>query len=380
VEVLSEWINPILKARDQALLEKLKFRYTPVLDATRNRLSWMKSRLSVKAAKLWHQRTGIESHWQIGYSVGALARTARQRKADLFIAHLEPGLWAGSQLSTLNSQLGLDLEDWYSEDLPPETRRQRPVRLLKRLERGALNRAAHSTCTSHAMSAALVAEYGCRPPVVIYNAFPWAERQSLDGMFKDRQDRTLPSLHWYSQTIGTDRGLGDLFAALPFMKHKFEIHLRGESSAGFEAWLAANVPEPWRKRVFIHPSVSNEELLSRIAEHDIGFAGEQKNVSRNRDLTVTNKILHYLLGGLAVVASDTAGQREIAEQANGAVRIYRSDDAASLANELNVLLTSPETLCAAKAVALTVAENNFCWERQVPALLNSVKSALVSAP
>jgi glycosyltransferase involved in cell wall biosynthesis len=199
-------------------------------------------------------------------------------------------------------------------------------------------------------------------------------------MFKDRQDRTLPSLHWYSQTIGTDRGLGDLFAALPFMKQKFEIHLRGESSAGFEAWLAANVPEPWRKRVFIHPSVSNEELLSRIAEHDIGFAGEQKNVSRNRDLTVTNKILHYLLGGLAVVASDTAGQREIAEQANGAVRIYRSDDAASLANELNVLLTSPETLCAAKAVALTVAENNFCWERQVPALLNSVKSALVSAP
>ena len=62
-------------------------------------------------------------------------------------------------------------------------------------------------------------------------------------------------------------------------------------------------------------------MLSRIAEHDIGFAGEQ-NYCRSRDLTVTNKILHYLLGGLAVIASDTAGQRQIAAQAGEAVRVY----------------------------------------------------------
>jgi len=380
VEVLSEWIDPALKAKDQALLAGLPFKFTPVLDATMQSWAWLNSRLRVKAAKLWHQKTCIESHWQIGYSVDALARAARRRKADLFITHLEPGLWAGSQIPTANSQLGIDMEDWYSEDLPAETRKHRPVKLLRNMEHNLLRNAAHTTCTSRAMSEALANEYGCRPPTVIYNAFPWADRQALDGKVKDRRNRSLPSLHWYSQTLGTDRGLGDLFAALPFMQREFEIHLRGKSSAGFENWLAANVPEPWRKRVFIHPLVSNDELLSRIAEHDIGFAGEQKSLSRNRDLTVTNKILHYLLGGLAVVASDTAGQKEIAAKANNAVRIYRSGAAAALANQLNSLLALPETLRATKAAALAAAEDSFCWERQVPILLNSVKSALVSAP
>jgi hypothetical protein len=169
--------------------------------------------------------------------------------------------------------------------------------------------------------------------------------------------------------------LEDLFAALRFVKHEAEIHLRGKPVAGFEDRLATQVPEMWRPRIFIHNLVSNDELLSRIAEHDIGFAGEQ-NFCRSRDLTVTNKILHYLLGGLAVVASDTAGQKEIAEQVNGAVRIYRSGDATSLANELNKLLSSREALCAAKTSALIAAEKDFCWERQAPVLVKSVESAL----
>jgi glycosyltransferase involved in cell wall biosynthesis len=267
------------------------------------------------------------------------------------------------------------MEDWFSEDLPAEARQHRPIKLLRSLERGALKRAEHATCTSHAMSAALAKEYGCRPPAVIYNAFPWLDRQILDGKTLDRHDLRVPSVHWYSQTLGMDRGLGDLFAALPLMKQEFEIHLRGKPVAGFENWLAASVPEPWRKRVFIHPLVSNDELLARIAEHDIGFAGEQP-ISSSRDLTVTNKILHYLLGGLAVVASDTAGQKEIAEKANGAVRIYRSGDAASLANELNALLSSPETMRGIKAAALAAAEKDFCWERQAPVLVQSIKGAM----
>ncbi len=74
--------------------------------------------------------------------------------------------------------------------------------------------------------------------------------------------------------------------------------------------------------------------------------------SRSRDLTVTNKILHYLLAGLAVVASDTAGQSEISEQATGAVAIYPAGDSKALANHLNALLASPERLRAAKLAAL----------------------------
>jgi len=381
VEVLGAWLDRELKARDQSLLAKLPFRFTPVLDSTEQTWAWRESRFCVKAAKLWHQYTNRETRWQLGYAVGALVRAARQRKADLFIAHSEPGLWAvhkiGKRKAVKGKQkIGVDVEDWFSEDLPAETRKHRPTQLLKSLERVALDLGAHRTCTSHAMSAALVAEYGCRPPAVIYNAFPWSDRQALDWKTLDRRDLGIPSVLWYSQTLGTDRGLGDLFDALPLVKAGFEIHLRGKPAAGFEDWLAAKVPARWRQRVFIHPLVSNAELLSRIAEHDIGFAGEQKNISRNRDLTVTNKILHYLLGGLAVLASDTAGQKETAAKASGAVRVYRSGDAASLAQELNALLGSTELLRTSKTAALATAEKEFCWELQTPVLVQSVKNAL----
>ena len=127
--------------------------------------------------------------------------------------------------------------------------------------------------------------------------------------------------------------------------------------------------------MFLHPLVPNEELLSRLAEHDIGFAGEQP-YCRSRDLTVTNKILHYLLGGLAVVASDTAGQREVAMQASGAVTLYEPGNPVALAQALRTLIDSPDNLARAKAASLQAAERTFCWERQEPILLQNIQEAL----
>ncbi len=375
VEVFGGWFDPVLKARDLDLMANLKFRFHPLLDLMERPALRLGLRVRGRIAKFFHARTGCENHWQFGYFAPSLERIARYTKADLLIAHSEPALWALSRLSPLQAKLGVDMEDWFSVDLPPETQKNRPIKLLRRMEQDLLRRAAHTTCTSKAMSDALVSEYGCSPPAVVYNAFPWADRQTLDGKFKDRQNVVLPSIHWYSQTIGMDRGLDDLLAALPLLKYECEIHLRGKPVAGFNEWLLARLPEPWRKRIFIHPLVSGDELLSRIAEHDIGFAGEQKFI-RNKDVTVSNKILHYLLAGLAVVASDTAGQCEIAEQASGAVRTYSSGDSQALAKELNRLLASAGELRSAKAAALMAAEQTFCWERQVPVLLSNIKKAL----
>src|SRR5262249_53438318 len=147
----------------------------------------------------------------------------------------------------------------------------------------------------------------------------------------------LPSIHWYSQTLGQGRGLEDLIAALPLLKSEAQIHLRGQPAAGFEEWLRTQIPDELRSRVFVHGLVTNSELLSRVAEHDIGFAGEGK-YCRSRDLTITNKILHYLLAGLAVVASDTAGQREVAGYGADAVLLSPSGDPAALTARLDSLL------------------------------------------
>ena len=126
-----------------------------------------------------------------------------------------------------------------------------------------------------------------------------------------------------------------------------------------------------------HPEKMVREMarVLKPGGHDIGFAGETPLI-RNKDLTVSNKILYYLLAGLAVVASDTAGQREVAVQAPGGVFLYPSGDAPALAARLNALLGSADALSQAKSAALDAAEGTFCWERQEKALLESINRVL----
>ncbi len=379
VEILGAWYEPGLKARDQAMLQGMGVKFTPVIDLASTQLSaramGLLLRTRSKAARVLFRWTGLHSRSLLGLATGALGRAAQRLDADLYIAHLEPALPVALALLRAGRRVGVDMEDWYSEDLLPEARKHRPVLFLQELEREVLQRGIYASCPSVAMRAALAKSYGCPPPNVIYNAFAWADRQTLDEVLRDRKDRRIPSIHWYSQTIGNGRGLEDLLAALPSLTREVEIHLRGSPVAGFDSWLAARVPQEWRHQVFVHGLVPNEELLSRISEHDIGFAGEMK-YSRSRDLTITNKILHYLLAGLAVVASDTSGQREVAGQAPGAVLLYPSGDAANLAVRLNELIDAPERLAHAKAAALKAAELTFCWERQEQVLLESIEGAL----
>ncbi len=375
VTVLGAWHDAELKRRDQALLERSAFRFRPVVDMTEPGIGVQFFRAAAKAASLAGRYGGRESLWQLGYVYPALRRAAWRSRGDLYVAHLEPALAVALDLARAGRRVAVDIEDWYSEDLLPEARRYRPLRLLRRLEGQLLRQARYATCPSAAMSRALGAAYGCRPPDVIYNAFPWSDRQRLDGVAKDRRQRHVPSICWFSQTLGRGRGLEDLLAALSWVRHPAEIHLRGRPIAELDGWLAARTPAEWRNRVFIHGLVANDELLSRIAEHDIGFAGEMRYCP-NKELTVSNKMLQYLLAGLAVMASDTEGQREVAAQAEDAVLLYPSGNPRALAAQLDALLAEPTRLNRAKAAALQAARTTFCWERQEPVLLDRVSAAL----
>jgi hypothetical protein len=375
VTAIGAWFDRGLKARDLEMQRSLPFSFKPAIDATENAPRWLRLRVSAKIGSIAYRLARFENRSQLGYAYSAL-RAASRQPANLYIAHSEAAMAVTTDLLHDGRLVGIDMEDWFSEDLPLEARKHRPVRLLRNLERKLLTLGGYSTCPSRAMSEALAKEFGCRQPTVVYNAFPWSDRESMDGLFKDRRDRRLPSIHWFSQTLGHGRGLEDLIAALPLLKHDVEIHLRGKPLSGFDSWLAHRLPEAWRGRIKVHGLVSNAELLSRITEHDIGFAGETPLI-RSRDLTVTNKILYYLLGGLAVVASETAGQREVAVQAPGGVFLYPSGDVPALTARLDALLGSADALRQAKSAALAAAEGTFCWERQEKALLESINSALV---
>jgi len=379
VHVLGAWLEADLKARDQAMIEQAPFRFEPMLDITLPGLHHSAAhtlrRARRKVANTVYGLTGWQSRDQLGYGMGCLLARSRALAADLYIAHSEPALYVAWRLMQDGRRAGVDMEDWFSEDLLPESRRCRPLRLLRFLERELLVRGVYASCPSRVLSEALAKEYGGKPPIVLYNAFPWTDRNAIDGRCKDRRDTAIASICWYSQTLGPGRGIEDLVGAMPLLKYDAEIHLRGHPTPGMVDWIRGRIPERWRQRVFFHPLVANEELLSRIAEHDIGFAGEIP-YCRSRDLTVTNKILHYLLGGLAVVASDTAGQREVAMQADDAVALYQPGNPAALANALDGLLASHALLAQAKSTALQIARDFLCWEGQERTLLASIAATL----
>jgi len=306
-------------------------------------------------------------------------RKALSLKADLYIGHQEVGAWVAWRLLQDGCRVGADLEDWYARDLLPGDRMGRPVKLLKRIEADLLRQAAHVTTTSSAMAEAMAAAYDAPVPTVVYNAFPWADRDAIDGSHADRDPSDgRPSLHWVSQTIGPGRGLETLCGALQRVDTPVQVHLRGRCRPAYRERLNAIFPYDQGHALIVHELVPPDELLSRIAEHDVGLALEEYTPD-SRHFTITNKILHYVLGGLAVVATDTAGQKEVARQARGAVRLCKADNPGDLARAITALVRDRENLQRVKQSALEAAEATFCWEQQAPRLVASVERALSKA-
>jgi hypothetical protein len=377
-----------LKERDLAIAFERPWTYEVAYDLTRSAGARLRFKLQRRLGLFLWDKLGLANRWQIFYGTGSLRRAVRRLDADLTIAHWEAGLPAVLAQLGRGGRVGIDMEDWFSEDLLPSARVVRPVRMIAEFEETLLRHGVHSSCPSEAMADALVARHGCRRPVVIRNVFPRSERASIDGKWKDRPDMAKwsrrhdaaagrpaaapVSIHWFSQTIGPGRGLEEFLKAAGDLSGEYEIHLRGDSEK-YAHWLATLANDRVRKRLRVHPMVGNDELLSRIAEHDVGFAGEHPDPP-SRDLTITNKFLQYLQGGLAVVASATAGQKEGAREAQGAVSLYSHGDSNRLREALQRLIHDRAKLTVMRAAAWE-AGGRLCWENEAPRLVEAVEEA-----
>jgi len=331
-----------------------------------------------RPAKLWQRLqvrlavqatlAGFETLHALGY-VAALRQRARAIPADLTIVHNEMPHWIGCQLLAEGRRVAADFEDWHSEDLLPADRRGRPLARLREVERQLLHRAAYVSTTSGALSAALVRRYACPPPLVLTNSFP------LQPQPRSGPPGQPPALFWFSQTIGPGRGLDEFCAAWSRTQAPSRLVLLGQLRPGYDQHLRSGLPEAFRPRMTFLPLVPPGELPAAISRHDIGLALEHSTIA-SRDLTITNKILQYLNAGLAVIASDTAGQREVMTQAAGAGLVIGLAQTADLAERLDALLADPARITAMGAAARRAAATVYCWEREAPKLVGRVEAAL----
>ena len=372
------WFDPELVKRDRLLIQNKKWKFLPILDfQPQNRFSNLQVRLQSRIAKELYQRFSTFSPNLLGYGAKVMLKIARQSQADLTIVHSEVGLWVGDRLLNEGFCVGVDFEDWFSEDLLPEARVTRPTAQLKALEKRLIRECHYCLTTSYAMAEAMAEAYQAPKPTVVYNSFPWAERSQMDKQIRDRKNLNLPSLHWFSQTIGPGRGLETLFEALSHLEYPLEIHLRGKCPNHYRQWMDSLIPESWRDFIFIHPTVSSSVLLSRIAEHDIGLALETQQIG-SRNLTITNKLFQYLQAGLAVIATNTTGQREALSPYPAVGQLIPENEPQLLAFAITTLLKDPRKLELAKAAALRVTKIKFCWELEAKKLAAASEVSLNS--
>ena len=373
VTVCGVWFNAGLAERDRTLLHQQTYQFEPALDFRphQSKLKRWGVRLKARLAKeaFWH--LGIFTPALMGYGAQALLNKAKQFKADLTIVHSEAGLWVAQQLIKSGYRVGVDFEDWFSQDLLPEVQKTRPVQHIAHLEQFLLAQCTYKVTTSQAMATALSKHYGTSTPQVIYNTFP--RKDSVEP--KPQNSSILLKLHWFSQTIGPGRGLETLFSALPMVNVPVEIHLRGNYPSNSQTWMKPLIPESWRSQIFIHPIVSNAELPQRIAEYDIGLALEMP-YCKSRQYTITNKLFQYLQAGLATIASNTAGQREILSQVPKAGTLIPCDDISALATAINQYGTDRHHLQHSKQAAYMAGQQIFCYDNQASKLLNTLNQAL----
>ncbi len=372
VTIQGVWYDRTLIARDESMALKAPFHFEPVVDLTRHPiLPRLRRRLGVLS---W--RTGRRfSPAGLGYGVREHLAAAHAAADNLTIAHSLSTLWVAQRMAAEGFRVGVDFENWHSETIRPEEAPRQPVAAIQDLERTLLRVARYRLVPTRAMARALGEFAGVEPPHCIYNVFPLADLYAPAPPAADRRGRKVPSLHWPSHPIEPGRGLRTLLGALPHIQYPVELHLRGDLARRDKAWFHSLVPEAWRNRVIVHPTVHASELLPRIASHDIGLALES-GATRGRDLTVAKRTFHYLLAGLAVLATDTTGHNEIAEATLGAIKLVPADNSSALAAAIDAWLAFPEHLRLARQAALRATKETYCWERVREHLLDEAALAL----
>jgi glycosyltransferase involved in cell wall biosynthesis len=366
--ILTAIYSDELLTEDLFLLKGTNVRYEFYSD---NRRPNFRSFISRLKRKIWiglQKYFSIESKYSLGYNINNLKKTCVIHSADLYIMHQELATVVGSELID-EYPIAFDIEDWYSEDLLPDVQKHRPKSILKRAERIALQKGVFCTTTSNAMASGLRKHYQLKNDIsIIYNSF-----NSIQQISYNVDNRDLIRLYWFSQTIGTGRGLEFFISCLAKTNKSWVLNLRGNISADYYEILKKIVSA--KDKLVIMPLKKNNEILDDMKNYDIGLALEPSHPP-NKNLTISNKLFHYMAGGLPVIASNTLGQQEIANMHKGIIFLYKNNDQESLVNLLNSLGDTIKKKLPQIKENVNKAYENYHWQAESKKIMYLVDKAL----
>lgn len=295
--------------------------------------------------------------------------------ADLYIAH-HPSVLVAASLAAkkYNAKYAYDIEDAFPF-IEDGCYWDNPNLKVIALEKEYIAKTAYTTVASPLYADVYMKLYNLpKPPISLLNVFN-IEDNKIE--YLDRKDLQKVSFYWYSQTVGLNRGLQDLFQAINGLpENSFELHVRGMCTDEVKNSLLSLVKsKELLSNIYFHSSVSMDELSIRNKEHDLGFALETAT-NLNKDLCISNKIFDYLRSGLMVVATNTRGHRYITNELGEHGIAYNEKDIDALTNALQFFINNKELIAIAKSNSLELAKKKYNWVTQSEAYLKMIVNEL----
>jgi hypothetical protein len=316
----------------------------------------------------------VPRNWRLSRVTPELVGAAKRLQADLYIAHnlgALPAAVAGAR--KCGSRAGFDAEDFHSDMVSDEM--TSTDNLAQDIESRYLPRCGYVTAASPGLSQAYAAKYRITPPVPILNVFPVEERPL---QFRPTDPTGPLRLYWFSQTIGSARGLEDAIRAMGMLATPHvELYLQGQWAPGYQQEMesvAAAAGLKSHQVVHLEPEAPSE-IVRRASTYDVGLALEQSKI-QNRDLTITNKVFTYILAGNAIAATATTGQTPIIDRIAPAGVCYEPGDARALAEFLEVWLRDRSALQIARQTSWDWGTRRYNWDLEKNRFLGVIDQAL----
>jgi glycosyltransferase involved in cell wall biosynthesis len=363
--------------RDEVLIHRAAWEVERV--DLRSRIGWWKQRLPQAATRAVFAATDCFALAARGFSAftSVLTRVVLQKPADLYIAHYPASLPAAAAAARRHgARYAYDAEDFHLGDWPDKPNYELDRRLVRVVESTFLPGSAYVTAASPGIADAYAEAYRITRPSVVLNVFP-VERGAVSASPRGTVE-PRPSVYWFSQTIGPDRGLECALQAIGHAQTRPHLYLRGALANGFADRLRALVSEAGAQdRLHLLAPAPPDEMERLAAAYDVGLSSETAHTQARR-LCLSNKLFSYLAAGVPPLLSMTPAQRAFASEAGLEDLTYPPGDASALAELMDGVLGSTERLATARERVFWLARSRFNWDCEKEIFCSIVRSAGLS--